>query len=118
VPVDYLVMVQPLANNPLARIAGYGDGGYGIPREGNGLLGPKFPQATFSVVGDTALVAEASRFTPIGGFNRFHATVEARTGLPFLGDAWGSHLFLDAGRVWTVDQRFTDSADPRAHRIS
>jgi outer membrane protein assembly factor BamA len=29
-------------------------------------------------------------------------------GLPFpgLSDAWGTHLFLDAGRVWTPDERF------------
>lgn len=77
---------------------------------GHRMLGPKFPQILLTAR-DSGLVVSADRYVPIGGFNRVHGTFEAQARLPFLGGGWGAHGFLDAGRVWTVDERFTDDTD-------
>jgi outer membrane protein assembly factor BamA len=78
----------------------------------SGLLGPKFPQIIASFPTDSTVQFTAARFVPIGGFNRVHGTIELRLPLPYLNEAWGTHIFVDAGRIWTRDSRFTDSADP------
>ncbi len=74
----------------------------------SGLLGPKFPDLRFNISGaDTTAVA--SGYVPIGGLARIAGTFELRMPFPGLGDNWGSHVFVDEGRVWTPDQRFRTS---------
>lgn len=69
------------------------------------LLGPKFPDVRYRQVGDS-LVAFTDGFVPIGGLSRISASAELRLPFPGLGRTWGTHVFLDAGRVWTADDRF------------
>jgi outer membrane protein insertion porin family len=76
------------------------------------LLGPKLPAIFIPVEGDSVGAPTADRYVPIGGFNRTHASVEIRAPIPLLGSAWQAHAFVDAGRVWTHDERFTSSDDP------
>lgn len=75
------------------------------------LLGPKVPRFLLTVEDGTPTIT-ADKFVPIGGFNRVHGTVELRLPVPLLGPSWGSHVFVDTGRIWTDDERFTDSKDP------
>lgn len=77
---------------------------------GDRLLGPKFPQIVL-VPADSVILFQANRYVPIGGFQRVHATAEARIQLPLMGAHWSAHTFVDAGRVWTRDERFTDPTD-------
>jgi len=74
----------------------------------SGLLGPKFPDLRFHVTG-TDTTAVASGYVPIGGLARVAGTFELRLPFPGLGDNWGSHVFVDGGRVWTPDRRFRTS---------
>ena len=74
------------------------------------LLGPKFPDVRFQASGDTA-VAVADGYVPLGGFARVSFSLELRLPLPGFGPKFGSHVFLDGGRVWTPDQRFRDAGD-------
>lgn len=76
------------------------------------LLGPKFPDAVFKFQEDSTVVVEADRYVPLGGLKKAFGTIEARLPMPFMGDSWGTHVFLDGGRVWTQDERFTESDDP------
>lgn len=72
------------------------------------LLGPKFPDLRFNVHGaDTTAVATG--YVPIGGLARIAGTFELRLPFPGLGDDWGTHVFMDGGRVWTPDARFKTS---------
>jgi outer membrane protein insertion porin family len=71
----------------------------------NRLMGPKFPDIRFREQGDS-VVAFTDGYVPIGGLARLSATVELRLPFPGLGPSWGTHMFLDAGRVWTGDERF------------
>lgn len=88
-------------------------GGMGDVRGwGNRMLGPKFPGIIIPIVGDTLGAPYAERYVPIGGFNRIQASVELRVPAPLFGKALEAHAFVDAGRVWTSDRRFGDSADP------
>ncbi len=83
-------------------------GGTGSVRGwGNGLLGPKFPDLTFSTAGgvSTAHVA-TDAYVPTGGLARATSSLELRTPFPGLSDRFGLYAFLDAGRVWTRDERF------------
>jgi outer membrane protein insertion porin family len=69
------------------------------------LLGPKFPDIEANVEGaDTVLSAD--RYAPVGALARLTGTLELRLPCPWLSSAWGTELFLDAGRVWTPDERF------------
>ncbi|HET9952500.1 MAG TPA: BamA/TamA family outer membrane protein [Candidatus Eisenbacteria bacterium] len=73
---------------------------------GNRLLGPKFPDIRSEESGDTTrLVAEG--YVPVGGFQRFAGSIELQLPLPGVGPNWGANVFLDAGRVWTSDDRFS-----------
>ncbi|HEY7895413.1 MAG TPA: BamA/TamA family outer membrane protein [Gemmatimonadaceae bacterium] len=72
------------------------------------LLGPKFPDLRFNVHG-TDTTAVATGYVPIGGLARVAGTFELRLPFPGLGDSWGTHVFMDGGRVWTPDQRFKTS---------
>jgi outer membrane protein insertion porin family len=74
----------------------------------NRELGPKFPDLRVRTEDSTII---ASRYVPIGGLARVLTSVEARLPMPLLGDRWGSHVFLDGGRVWTPDDRFRVEAD-------
>lgn len=74
----------------------------------SGLLGPKFPDLRFDIRG-TDTTAVASGYVPIGGLARIAGTFELRMPFPGLGDNWGTHVFVDGGRVWTPDERFKTS---------
>ncbi|HSC33226.1 MAG TPA: BamA/TamA family outer membrane protein [Gemmatimonadaceae bacterium] len=74
----------------------------------SGLLGPKFPDLRFQVHG-TDTTAVATGYVPIGGLARVAGTFELRMPFPGLGDSWGTHAFIDGGRVWTPDKRFKTS---------
>jgi outer membrane protein assembly factor BamA len=73
------------------------------------MLGPKFPEMILQDV-DGTLALESDGYTPLGGFNRAYSSVELRFPLPWV--SWRVHSFLDGGRVWTSDERFTSSEDP------
>jgi len=75
---------------------------------GSRELGPKFPDVRINVT-DSSVVA--TRYIPIGGLSRLLSSVEARLPMPLLGPRFGSHVFLDGGRVWTSDDRFQVDAD-------
>ena len=74
---------------------------------GRGLLGPKVPDLRLVERGDS-VVASADRWLVLSGLSRFTASVEMRLPFPGLGPSHGTHLFLDAGRIWTSDDRFHD----------
>jgi outer membrane protein assembly factor BamA len=69
------------------------------------LLGPKYPVLETDVVG-TDTVLSSPRYNAIGGFRRVTGSVELRLAIPRFGPAIFGHLFTDAGRVWTTDDRF------------
>ena len=74
----------------------------------NNLLGPKLPDVEASVEGtDTVLVAH--HYAPIGALARLTGSLELRFPAPGLSSKWGTHVFLDGGRVWTPDERFSQS---------
>lgn len=78
---------------------------------GNRMLGPKFPDIRATEVdGDTVLLANG--YVPVGGLARIAGTAEIRPPFPGLGARWGTHLFLDFGRVWSPDERFDSNDDP------
>jgi outer membrane protein assembly factor BamA len=76
---------------------------------GSSLVGPKLPEVRLeSRDGVTATIAE--RYAPVGGLARLLGSAEVQLPLPGLSDAWQSFLFLDAGRIWTPDDRFALNA--------
>ncbi|MEM1041628.1 MAG: BamA/TamA family outer membrane protein [Bacteroidota bacterium] len=84
---------------------------------GIGLLGPKVPdveqritEATLTTPADTTL--RASRYVGIGGLSKVTATAEVRLPFPGFGPNFGTFVFLDAGRVWTSDERFLTDEEP------
>jgi hypothetical protein len=74
---------------------------------GEGLLGPKFVNLNFTrtEVPDS-LVFAVNGYAPRGGLLRASGSAELQMPFPGLGERWGTHIFLDAGRVWTTDERF------------
>jgi outer membrane protein insertion porin family len=71
----------------------------------NRMLGPKVPRIDATVSGaDTVLTSD--RYVEVGGMRRWTATIEARIGLPWISRDVFAHVFCDAGRVWTSDDRF------------
>lgn len=95
------------------RDAVFTAGGTGDVRGwGAGLLGPKVPDLRLVEQGDS-VVASADRWLVLAGLARFTASLELRLPFPLLGPDIGTHLFLDAGRVWNPDARFRDLALPR-----
>lgn len=69
------------------------------------LLGPKYPVIETNVSGvDTVL--SSSRYSSLGGMRRMTASAELRIALPRFGRAVYGHVFADAGRVWTTDERY------------
>ena len=75
---------------------------------GNRLLGPKFPDVDARVEGSDT-VFSADGYVPIGALARVSGSLELRLPAPGLPSAWGTHLFLDGGKVWTPDERFTQA---------
>ena len=75
---------------------------------GNRLLGPKVPNAEARIEGsDTLLVADG--YVPVGALAKFSGTLELRFPAPRLPPSWEAHLFLDVGKVWTPDERFSQA---------
>lgn len=83
-------------------------GGTGSVRGwGEAQLGPKFVNLTLTPIeGTDSLELGARGYAPSGGLARMSGSLELQLPFPGLGDAWGTHLFIDAGRVWTPDSRF------------
>lgn len=79
---------------------------------GADLLGPKIPDIPVSTQSDSVMFGTASRYVPLGGLDRWTASIELQLGMPFVRGPHSIHAFLDAGRVWTADGRFAapDSA--------
>ena len=76
---------------------------------GDRLLGPKFPDVRAVPDADTTQLV-ADDFVPLGGFERATWSLELRA--PLAGFAnWSWHVFLDAGRVRTEDDRFAGVGD-------
>ena len=73
------------------------------------LLGPKFPDIDTANADTTRL--HADRYIPIGGLARISTSVELRLPFPGLSERWGTHVFVDGGRVWNPDRRFLGSGD-------
>lgn len=75
---------------------------------GSRLLGPKFPDVEARVDGsDTTFSADG--YVPIGALARVSGSLELRLPAPGLSSAWGVHVFLDGGKVWTPDERFVQT---------
>jgi outer membrane protein insertion porin family len=68
-----------------------------------GLLGPKFPHLD---VGSDGHSLVSDYYEPLGGFARSALTAELRLPLPGARPELSSDVFLDAGRVWTPDDRY------------
>jgi outer membrane protein insertion porin family len=75
---------------------------------GDRMLGPKVPDVEANIVGaDTVLTAD--QYVPIGALARLSGSVELRFPAPGMTPAWRAQVFLDAGRVWTPDERFSQT---------
>ena len=75
---------------------------------GDRKLGPKVPDVEAHVVGvDTVLTAD--QYVPIGALARISGSLELRFPTPGMTPAWRTQVFLDAGRVWTPDERFSQA---------
>ena len=75
---------------------------------GDRLLGPKVPNAEGKIQGtDTVFVAD--QYVPIGALARLTGSLELRFPAPGLPPKWQAQVFLDGGRVWTPDERFSQS---------
>jgi outer membrane protein insertion porin family len=75
---------------------------------GDRMLGPKVPDVEAQIVGsDTVLTAD--EYVPIGALARVSGSLELRFPAPGMTPAWRTQVFLDAGRVWTPDERFSQS---------
>jgi outer membrane protein insertion porin family len=73
---------------------------------GSQLVGPKLPEVRVEQH-DGVQSFVADRYTPVGGLARATASAEVHTPIPGMSDKWDAFLFLDGGRVWTPDRRFT-----------
>jgi outer membrane protein insertion porin family len=75
---------------------------------GDRMLGPKVPDVEAHIVGaDTVLTAD--QYVPIGALARISGSVELRFPAPGMTAAWRTQVFLEAGRVWTPDERFSQA---------
>jgi outer membrane protein insertion porin family len=75
---------------------------------GDRMLGPKVPDVEADIVGaDTVLMAD--EYVPIGALARISGSVELRFPAPGMTPGWRANVFLDAGRVWTPDDRFSQA---------
>jgi outer membrane protein assembly factor BamA len=63
-------------------------------------------------------VLSADHYVPVGGLRRATASAELRIGIPWFGRDVFGHLFADAGRVWTTDERFRlEAVSPDQERV-
>ncbi|MDX1390283.1 MAG: BamA/TamA family outer membrane protein, partial [Acidobacteriota bacterium] len=77
------------------------------------MLGPKFPNMILNISEETdSITLDSDRYTPLGGLNRVHGTVELRFPMTAIAPGVSSHVFVDAGRIWTTDDRFVSPGDP------
>lgn len=74
---------------------------------GRGLVGSKIPDVVVSGDGEVS----AGRFVPAGGLARVTGSAELGLPFPFLNRPYGTHVFFDAGRVWSPGDVF-DPGDP------
>ena len=75
---------------------------------GDRMLGPKVPDVEANIVGaDTVLTAD--KYVPIGALARISGSLELRFPAPGMTPAWRTQVFLEAGRVWTPDERFSQA---------
>ena len=75
---------------------------------GDRMLGPKVPDVEANIVGaDTVLTAD--KYVPIGALARISGSLELRFPAPGMAPAWRTQVFLEAGRVWTPDERFSQA---------
>jgi outer membrane protein insertion porin family len=75
---------------------------------GDRMLGPKVPDVEANIQGaDTVFVAD--HYAPIGALARLSGSLELRFPAPGLTPAWRAIVFLDGGRVWTPDERFSQA---------
>jgi len=74
------------------------------------LLGPKLPD--FRLSSGSGESVRAGRYIPLGGLARWTGSLQLEFPFPGLGWPHGTHVFLDAGRVWTPDGRFLPTAEP------
>ena len=73
---------------------------------GSQLVGPKLPEVQQEENdGEETFVAD--RYTPVGGLARATASAEVHAPIPGMSDKWDAFVFLDGGRVWTPDHRFS-----------
>ena len=76
---------------------------------GSQLVGPKLPEVRLLTQdGVTDTIAE--RYSPVGGLARLLGSAELQLPVPGFGNAWQSFVFLDTGRIWTPDRRFSLNA--------
>jgi outer membrane protein insertion porin family len=85
---------------------------------GSQLAGPKLPEIRVLTeqndAGQTVTDTIAERYTPVGGLARVAGSIEVQLPMPLMSNKWQSFVFLDGGRVWTPDSRFTLGAGPIA----
>ncbi len=75
---------------------------------GDRMLGPKVPDVEGHIEGsDTVFVAD--HYAPVGALARLSGSVELRFPAPGLTPAWRTSVFVDGGRVWTPDERFSQA---------
>jgi outer membrane protein insertion porin family len=85
----------------------------------NGLLGPKLLNLQFlaNEAGDSITLTGTDGYIPAGGLSRAYASAELRMPFPFIfSPSWGTHVFFDAGRVWSSDKRFMRDDPNREQR--
>lgn len=71
-----------------------------------GHLGPKFPNLRLVRISEDSTALTTRGYAPSGGLARASGSVELRLPFPGLSENWGTHVFLDGGRVWSPDDRF------------
>jgi len=76
---------------------------------GSQLVGPKLPEVQVQEENGVETFI-ADRYTPVGGLARATASAEVHAPLPGMSDKWDAFVFLDGGRVWTPDDRFSLNA--------
>jgi outer membrane protein insertion porin family len=69
------------------------------------LLGPKVPDVIADSLTQTSEL-RADRYVPVSGLARMTVSSELRLPFPGLSASWGTHVFLDGGKVWSSDARY------------
>lgn len=69
------------------------------------LLGPKAPDIIADSLTQSSAL-RADRYVPVSGLARITLSGELRLPFPGLSPGWGTHVFLDGGKVWSSDARY------------